>query len=673
MKAANDMLAALPAKPEYQETQQQRALSYEQLKEFHKYRKQLDDFYHQLFQIIQDCTNRVCMAHTLIKEIKEASQKLQSKRFRLAVVGEFSKGKSTLLNALLNEEIQPVREIPCNGTVTVLKYGAQKRVVCRFKDGQEEEIPFYQYQEKAVISEEAALGSFSDELAHSEIDEIIYEHPALDLCSSGVEIVDSPGLNEHPDRTAVIQKLLKDTDAAIFLTSASQVLTQGERDLLQDLQTHLNGGKADVPAENLFLVVNFWDMLRTETGRKQVQKRVLNIVQGQNPMITGENRVHFISAQKALEAILNGTEDEYLKTFQSFTQSIEKFLTLERGSLEIKQSLTKVNGLIQAGLDGLHRTEELFNSKVKKAETDKQKIFEQIGEASGRYVKLSRLADQLKKQAIEQAGQSWDEWAEGLDDRIAKKSENWSSEHSHLWSQDKLIRHYTDHFVRDLSREVDDWVNKILEPGIQRLDKEIINGIEAIRKSFQVFEHQLKTSLVNQFNFAAVGAIGEIGTYGPGIASSIDPNISGVRGFLGGLGAGGLVAAVLSLFTGVGITPVILSGLAAAAGGSVGLGLLDVDGIHIQIKKEVCKLGLEMFNKSVDKYIASVFCNRVKTASGIIKQAISISENLLEQQEKAHKETLKQREAEKAWIAQKRQELKQVQNNIEAILNQSAG
>jgi predicted GTPase len=71
----------------------------------------------------------------LAEEIGKVSRKLQSQRFRLAVVGEFSQGKSTLLNALLGEEIQPVRAIPCSGTVTVLKYGTQKRVVCRYKDG----------------------------------------------------------------------------------------------------------------------------------------------------------------------------------------------------------------------------------------------------------------------------------------------------------------------------------------------------------------------------------------------------------------------------------------------------------------------------------------------------------------------------------------------------------
>ncbi|WP_414571804.1 dynamin family protein [Nostoc sp. CCY 9925] len=296
VKAASDILASLPAKTERQITKMRRKVSYGELKKFQEDRKQLDNYCYQLLQIIQDCTNRGFLPHTLIEELGEVSQKVQCQRFRVSVLGEFSQGKSTLLNALLGEEIQPVREIPCSGAVTVLKYGTQKLVVCRYKDGREEEIPFEDYQLKATISEDAALGCLSEELAHDEIDEIVFEHPDLELCSSGVEIVDSPGLNEHPDRTAITQKLLKDTDAVIFLTNASRPITQVERDLLHDVRIQLNHGKENEPANNIFVVGNFIDLVRSEKGREQVRQRIERFVQGQNPIVTGENRVHFISA-----------------------------------------------------------------------------------------------------------------------------------------------------------------------------------------------------------------------------------------------------------------------------------------------------------------------------------------------------------------------------------------
>ncbi|MBD2012897.1 dynamin family protein [Microcoleus sp. FACHB-53] len=678
VKAASDMLAALPAKPEHKGTQQRLASSYGQLQEFQKYRKQLENLCYQVFQIIQDCNNRDFLPQTLAEDIGKVSQKLQSQRFRVAVVGVFSQGKSTLLNALLGEEIQPVRVIPCSGTVTVLKYGAQKRVVCYYKDKRTEEISLDQYQVKAAISEEAALGSLSEELVQSEIEEIVFEHPDLDLCRSGVEIVDSPGLDEENTRTAITLELIKGTDAVIFLANASRPLTKGEREFIQYLKVQLNSGKADEPAENLFLAVNFMDLLRREKDRQDVRQRIERFVQGEN-IIAGENRVHFISAQAALDAIFAGTEDEYLKAFQGFTQSIEKFLTVERGFLQIKQAVTKINTLIQEGLDGLQQAEKVLDGNVNLSEAEKQKIVEQIGEASGCDVRILHLAHKLIEDSIQEAAKSWDNWAEGLEDRIAAKSAEWYSECSPIWDKEKLIRDYADQFTRSLSAEIDEWWNKqvgdiILKHNLGSLDSKIYQEVEAIRSNFQILDRQISTNLNEQFSLMAAGKGGDI----LGIASAINPNESendGGSGFLGGLGAGGLTVGALFFFTGLGLVPLLLAGGAAAAIGSFLFGGPSEEELHFQTKQKVYDLGFQKFSESeqetfnkVSENIVSIFDNRIESASDVIKVAISLYENLLEQQEKAHKETLEQRQAEKAFIAQKRQELEQVQKNIEAIL-----
>jgi hypothetical protein len=50
---------------------------------------------------------------------------------------------------------------------------------------------------------------------------------------------------------------------------------------------------------------------------------------------------------------------------------------------------------------------------------------------------------------------------------------------------------------------------------------------------------------------------------------------------------------------------------------------------------------------------------------------MSLWENLLEQQEKRDRQNQAECESQKVWLADKRRELEQVQNQIEAILNQS--
>jgi uncharacterized tellurite resistance protein B-like protein/GTPase SAR1 family protein len=661
VKAASDMVGILPIKPETQTTQKKLSSSYEQLKEFKKSRQQLDNLCYQLYQIIKCCADDQFLPRTLPEEIGEVSRKLQSQRFRLAVVGEFSQGKSTLLNALLGEEIQPVRAIPCSGTVTVLKYGAQKRVICRYKDGREEEIPFDQYKIKAAISKEAALEHRTEELERFDIDEIIFEHPDLDFCKSGVEILDSPGLNEHPARTAITQKLLQDTDAAIFLTNAMRLLAEKKKELLQDVRTQLNGGKENEPAENLFIVVNFMDSLDDEQDRLDVRQRLESFVKDKN-LLAGQNRIHYISAKAALKAILKGTEDEYLQEFQVFTKSIEGFLTGERGSLKINQSVTKIKNLMQSASIGLHQAEDTLDGKIKLSEAAKLEILEKIGEASGRDVRIKLLADEITDQVFELANESWHEWTEGLGERLANKVERWSSEHNPILNQQKVIQDYVEQFLRDLQKEIDNWgkkelTNKIMKPKYEFLEACIKEELTSLQKSLSLLDKEINTDFGNQINLAISDIEGSLGDF--------------LSYLSGGLFAGGLGAGLLILLGLGGPIMWAVAGVGSAIAGALGFGM---GGIHDQLKVKVFETGCEKFVQSTDKltakiseHIRSVFNNRVEAAVKIIEQAISLCENQLEQQEKTHKETVEQREAEKALIAHKRQEIEQVQKRIEAF------
>lgn len=670
VKAASDMLAILPAKPEIKTTQKHTTVSYDGLKKFQVYRQELDSYCNLVSEIIHECKDHSFLPSTLIDDITEVYNKIKNQRFRLAVVGEFSQGKSTLLNALLSEEIQPAREIPCSGTVTVLKYGIKKRVICRYKNGKEEEISLQDYHLKATISEEAAIECLSDELAHSEIEEIIFEHPDLDLCSSGVEIIDSPGLNEHPDRTLITQKILQDTDAAIFLTNVSRSLTQGERELLQDLRTKLNYGKENEPAHNLFVVGNFMDLVRTEKGREQVKQRIERFVSGQNPIVIGENRVHFISAQAALDAMLQGIEDEYLQSFQNFTQSLERFLTFESGKVKIHQSVEQINRLINKSLNSLSQSEQTLEGKIQISEAQKLEILEKIGEASGRDVRIRVLVSNVVDEVYELASNSWDEWCEELVDRMKEKSVYWVSEHNPVFSQDKLIRDYTNQFITDLSEEIDEWGTKILrdiiiKDGIEYLDSNIAYELDAIQADFQRLDQQIQTNFSQQMKLSIKG---------------INDDFMGLAGIGGGVGIGGALAAGLLAFTGLGFIAIVVAAVIAAIAGSFGFGLLDFDGLQDQIKFKVFEIGFEKFTseESMDKVseklneiIKTVFVSRLDNSSLVIAEAIALYENLIEQQEKAHQETLEQREIEKAFINQKRQELEQVQKALQTIINKS--
>lgn len=658
VEAANDLLLNLPIIPAVnkQTVSDSQITSYDRLKKFQTSRKHLDFLCNQLYGIIQASCERGFLPNSFIDDVGKISRKLQSQRFRVAVVGEFSQGKSTLLNALLGEEVQPVRAVPCSGVITTLRYGKRKQVICRYKDGREEEISVEDYKTKASISKSAAVNNHGDELASSEIDELIFEHPDLELCKSGVEIIDSPGLNEHPDRTAITEKLLKNTDAALFLTNASRLLPQKEKELIQDVRKQVTYSNTKIPAENLFVLVNFMDLLDTDEDRQDVTQRLEDFVTSENLIVPNKNRVHYISAKAALKK-----QDEYLQSFRAFTQALEQFLTVERGAIEIRRFVDNIKDLAQIILAELQQAEDFLNGKVALSEAETQKILEQIGEASGREVKISLLHDQILDLVFEEVNKSWDKWAEKLGDRLLQKSESWTSEYTGNFHQKELIADYTNQFNRDLSEEIDGWIENhlkkdILQPYLNNLDNEIRKNLEAIQTSFENV-NTLKNSQSSSWDFYQHKS-SEFGDSGFGT------NLG-----LAGLGVAVLVPAFI-------LAGPILAVLGSLLGGSLlGAGATGILDKQATIKAKVFEKGWEQFLESLDKTFDKIyeiigieFRGRMDQVDGVISGAISLYENLLEQQGTVHQKNLAQREAEKVWITEQRLELEQLRNNTESVV-----
>ena len=61
-------------------------------------------------------------------------------RLYLACIGQFKRGKSTLINALIGEPVLPVGFIPVTAVPTVIRYGARKKARIKFADSSWKDI-----------------------------------------------------------------------------------------------------------------------------------------------------------------------------------------------------------------------------------------------------------------------------------------------------------------------------------------------------------------------------------------------------------------------------------------------------------------------------------------------------------------------------------------------------
>jgi GTPase Era involved in 16S rRNA processing len=686
--AAAQILKQIPQSDHSDDVSAPDQLKYEALIQQQAQNCQIEEFCKQLAELLSQMPPKTF--DRALEDVNQLAERVRSQRFRVAIVGEFSQGKSTLLNALLGEEIQPVQVTPCSGAITVFRYGNQKRVTCRDRDGTETEIPIKDYQEKAKISEGAALNHRNDALAHSTIDEIIFEHPKLELCRAGVEIIDSPGLNEHPERTRITQKLLKDADAVIFLTSATRTLTESERKLLQDLKAQLNKS-SEQPADNLFVLVNFMDLLRKEQDRQQVQQRVENFVYGESPLIASKNRLYFISAQIALEAVLTGQKNEYVEMLQQFVSGLEQFLTAEKGETKNRQSINQLAQTVQQAIEELTQTQRMIEGEITVSIAARQSILEQLGESSGRFAKLQEQIQCSRDEKLPEVLQiSKSSLKKDFEEQITKKSRSW---HSTQEEKSKIVKEFAEKFQADSHAIVKDWVQKIiveatLSTALKAIDLSISEMVQHFRKSVTSIDQETGSQLVHQLDLSIERVAPEFK-----FNSSTNPDDdffetlwnTGIGGGIG-LGAGGVFAGgVAFAVTSIAFFPVVLSGAAiagiAAGGAALGTAIGGTLGFFAPpdqdaIRKEILNKGFKQlidqnlerqWIDAIETLTNDLFEQKFKAAQEVTNQYITLLNSLLEDSASSYKLTVKEAETKRQQRINSLSELETFRSQINSF------
>lgn len=148
------------------------------------------------------------------KKLRTDIQTFQSdfarRKFRIAVVGEFNRGKSSLLNVLLGQQILPEGVVATTATINRITYGTQPRACIRYKD------PVVPGTEVALDELAKYVTKLTEEsqTAAEAIDEVVIEYPSL-LGLTNVDFLDTPGMNDDLDMNERTIGRLEQADMAI--------------------------------------------------------------------------------------------------------------------------------------------------------------------------------------------------------------------------------------------------------------------------------------------------------------------------------------------------------------------------------------------------------------------------------------------------------------------------
>jgi ribosome biogenesis GTPase A len=255
---------------------------------------------------------------------EELREKLEKNTFNLVVVGQFKRGKTSVINALLGADILPVAVVPLTSIVTILTYGEALRIKVLFNDSRVAEIKSESLSE--YVTEKGNPKNIRD------VSEVIITYPS-DYLKDGVRLIDTPGVGSiYRHNTDVAYQYLPKSDAALFLLSVDQPMGRAELDFMEDVKEY---------SHKIFFLLNKADYLSEAELRESVDfsKDVLEKSMG------AEVRIFPVSARLALEGKLAKAEEMVQRSrLPQFSDVLNAFLIEEKGKVLI---ISAANSLLR--------------------------------------------------------------------------------------------------------------------------------------------------------------------------------------------------------------------------------------------------------------------------------------------------------------------------------------
>jgi GTPase Era involved in 16S rRNA processing len=358
-------------------------------------------------------------SRTLLPQIDDEIDKLETSSFYLAVLGQFKRGKTTFINALLGEEILPTGILPLTSIITLIRFGERKKAEVVFLDNRRCTIDPTELRQYVSESENAKN---EKKVHHVEL-----AYPSSFL-KNGIVLIDTPGVGSIAlHNTETTQGFLPRIEAAVVLLGADPPVTQVEFQFIDELFSTV---------EKAFFLLNKSDVL----SESDLADALAYTASALKSKLGSNSEVYPVSALAALKerkgANVTGPYgsaiEKVKRTIESFLQK-EKLHHLLRSSEkrfhrfieELRFSIELQLKAIETPLNELQTKIGLFNQYATSLETDgRRHIYIIDGEIT---LLRQRLSDKVDLKLHEEAS------------KLQNAIENFSSKHSDMPSNDLLM------------------------------------------------------------------------------------------------------------------------------------------------------------------------------------------------------------------------------------------
>ena len=487
-------------------------------------------------------------------ELKKIQDRQNEKALNMAVIGEFSSGKSSFINALLRENLLEADAIQGTTVASTLIGYSPERMFCTYGRGGKGKQTRSVENAAALAKLLAAYtsGNRKDENAqHLEVG-----YPS-DFLQQGIRIIDTPGTNSleqwHEDVTK--EAIREQADACIILTSAEKpfpesfcrFLEDNLEDVLQTcvfvvtkidlvppkqqarqleyirkvLKEKLSVHDPLVLPYSALPVINGTGTEYIE-GNRETEERILKFLQEQRIriqlqrcMALSENAMGRL--KESMEQVSSQQEQRHLQLMQAVTTDLQGFVMRKKSEISLSYQENTNEKLKAIG----ENVDVWIRDKKREVYEAFQKPATESGIRDFLQTKLNPLLEEKKSEILKNAGISAESSSKYLSEiqSIAEgHCRRFEADFKREYRQLELLAH-------DLVQEVDKSV---------RLDDSLMTNIQANIAIRQKVEANVKQSNRGFLGYAGAGAAAgaAIGSVVPIIGTTAGAVIGAVAGFM---------------------------------------------------------------------------------------------------------------------------------------------
>jgi GTPase SAR1 family protein len=284
--------------------------------------------------------------------------KLKADIFSLVVVGQFKRGKTTFINALLGKDFLPTAIIPLTSIITILKYGEKLKITVFFGNNSQKDISVDELQ--LYVTEK------HNPKNEKGVDRVEIFYPS-DYLKNGVQVIDTPGVaSVHEHNTKTTYEYLPKADAAIFLVSVDPPITQAELNFLRDIKNNV---------AKVFFVLNKTD-IASDVEQEESLAFTKKIIEEQAGF--KDVSIYPLSAKTK-----SGVSD--------FEKSLEQFLINEKGNVLLRSAHGKTESILSEETFLAELEKKSLNLPIKDLENKIEKFKSFISDISQEKLDSERL------------------------------------------------------------------------------------------------------------------------------------------------------------------------------------------------------------------------------------------------------------------------------------------